>query len=836
MMNFFRKISSNRGQAVVEYALLLMIAALAATAFFALDNNMKSKIQTISTEFETDVALLPNPSPGEIGGCQQNADCLELSPPVAKFQAPSPSYKGREVKLVDESYDIDGYVEHYIWSVDGQVIRMNKSEISDKGGLYYTFRNSGTYNVSLLVVDNDGLVSALETKTITILNRNPTVSVVAENEKGEIGSSVTVLQGCTATFFTNYADADLPYDKLTLLSIFTDQSGVTSRDNTAPNEFKRDFLNLGRNTYYVQVTDEDGATATATATVNVVPNPTGACAVDKDVEKPVYKIIVEGVYTQTGNVYTFKAGTKATVKPSVTWGSFPANSVPYYWEATQGNTKGDWYTPATGSSLNYPYPNQTFTLVTDDITVTGMARDTSALSNEDNPELRGMSNKDTVVLRVDLTGVNTRPNPIISLNDKKNRSDVEPVTIIDVTGLPNETFEAKVESILSDDDRGLAIKGVRWKLPDGTWRPAANENGAEAIKDTDGNTRWYYLGKVNSPDTFLNTQKFKWTSGGTNQWVYELQVISEKNIVSATNAKKTIKVTYDPNKPPVGVCNPNPSITYEGFPLTLNAQGSHDPDGPTPQVRWSMNGGSSYSGWQSPSQNVPTNSSWIWHSPQKRTILLEVKDDKNEVVKVNCPIEIKQVPVADGFYLFPEFWYVEDRVQNNGQDIRIANRSGDMKYIYYSLFSAYGLPGGEYTGDLNDKTYNAGINEAHHSQATTLETGSYAGVFLVSVHIADKDRFVSQTTCLNGGTIVQKTINGGYTDACTKSSHYFRMKAYTATSGNLGSGSSTSCTYRSVHRDLRTFSQYVSRWGKGATDQTEYYDVGENIKSKLTCR
>lgn len=836
MLNFFRKISSKRGQAVVEYALLLMIAALTATAFFALDNNMKSKIQTISTEFETDVAMLPNPSPGEIGGCQKNDDCLELSPPVAKFQAPSPSYKGREVKFVDESYDIDGYVEHYIWSVDGQVIRMNKSEISDKGGLYYTFRNSGTYNVNLLVVDNDGLVSALESKTITILNRNPTLSVQVENEKGDIGSSVSVMQGCTATFFTDYADADLPYDQLTLLSVFTDQSGVTSRDNTAPNEFSRDFQNLGTNTYYVQVTDEDGASASSTVTVNVVPNSTGACASDKNVVKPVYKIIVEGVYTQKGNVYTFKEGTKATVKPSVTWGTYSVHSIPYYWEATQGNTTGDWYSPAAGSSLNYPYPNQTFTLITDDITVTGMARDTSALSNADNPELRGMSNKDTVVLRVDLGGVDTRPNPIISLNNKKNRSDVEPVTIVDVTGLPNQTFEARVESVLSDDDRGLAIKGVRWKLPDGTWRPSANENGAEAIQDTDGNTRWYYLGKVNSPDTFLNTQKFKWTSGGTNQWVYELQVISEKNIVSTTNAKKTIRVTYDSNKPPVGVCTPNPSETYTGRPLTLNAMGSNDPDGPTPQVRWSMNNGQTFSGWQSPSQNVPTNSSWIWNTPQKRTILLEVKDDKNETVRVNCPVEIKARPTKDNFYFEPEYWYVEDRVQNSGQDIRIANRSTPMNKVYYSLFSAYGLPGGNYTGAISDKTFNAGINVTHHSQSTTMETANHAAVFLVSVHVVDQDRFVDQSTCLNGGSIVQKTINGQYTESCSKASHYFRMAAYTSTSGNLGSGGTSTCTYRSVHRDLKTFSQYRSRWGAGATDKTAYYDVGANLRYKLTCR
>lgn len=836
MMNFFKRLSSKRGQAVVEYALLLLIATLSATAFFALDNNMKDKIQTISSDFETDVVPPPPTVIGDPKGCSQNDDCLELSPPVAKFQSPSPNYKGRDIKFIDESYDIDGYVEHYIWSIDGQVIRMNKTDIADKGGLVHSFRNSGTYQVSLLVVDNDGLVSNLESKTVTVLNRNPVLTLTVENESGQLGSSVTVLQGCTATFFTTYTDPDLPYDKLDLLSIFTDQSGVTSSDNTAPNQFTRDFPNLGNNTYYVQVTDEEGSSASATVSVNVIPNPTGNCAVNKNVTKPVFKIVVEGVFTQQGNVYLFKPGAKATVKPSVTWGSYPAHQIPYYWVASQGNTTGQWYTTANGSSLSYPYPNSTFTLSTADITVTGMARDTSALSNNADPSLRGMSNKDTVILRVDGANSSATPTPIISLNNMRNRSDVEPITIVDVSKIANKTFEANVESALSTDDQGFKIQGVRWKLPDGSWRPFANENGAQSITDSKGVVRWFYLGKVNSPDSILNKQKFIWINGAKNEWVYELQVINEKNVVSATTAKKTIKLTNDPNKLPVGVCTPNPVTGYTGQPITLNASGSNDPDGPTPQVRWSNNGGTTYTGWQSPSTNVPTNNQWRWTTPQKFNILLEVKDDKNAVTKVNCPVEIVTTPTADGFYFYPEYWFVEDRVQNAGTDIKVSNRSNPMNKVYYGLISAYGSPGGTYLGTLADETYNAGINVSHHQETRFIDTSNYAATFIVTVHVADSDGHVAKSTCKGGGYIIKKTINGKQIDACSKSSHYFRMAAFTSSGGNLSTGSSGSCTYRSVHKDLKTFTQYRNTWGKGATDATAYYDVAAALKSKLTCR
>ena len=186
-MKLLQKLSLKRGQAVVEYALLLMIAALTATTFFALDDNLKVKITSIATDLTSELPVLDRePDDPERPVCpKEDPNCLELSPPVAKFKVPSPNYKGREIRIVDESYDVDGYVEHYIWSVDGQVMKKSREDIQKDGGLVVKFRKSGTYNVNLIVIDNDGLISTLVSDTLVVENRAP---VRSEEHTSELQS------------------------------------------------------------------------------------------------------------------------------------------------------------------------------------------------------------------------------------------------------------------------------------------------------------------------------------------------------------------------------------------------------------------------------------------------------------------------------------------------------------------------------------------------------------------------------------------------------------------------------------------------------------------------
>lgn len=836
-MKFLKKLSLKRGQAVVEYALLLMVAALTATAFFALDESLQVKVTNIATSLASELPVLDREVEPDVTGCEEENDCLKLSPPVAKFKVPSPNYKGREIRIVDESYDIDGYVEHYIWSVNGVIMKKSREDIAADGGLVVKFRESGTYNVNLLVVDNDGLISALESKTLTVINRNPVLTLNVENEKGALGSSVDVFQGCTATFYTHYTDPDLPYDVLTLYSQFTDQSGVVSSDNTAPNQFKRDFPNLGRNTYLVTVTDEDKASVTATVTVNVIPNPNGigvcADALANPV-KPKYSIEVERSDGQPvrkeGNVYYFPANSYAIVKPVVEWGSYPAHQIPYYWSATQGNIKG-WYTSMDGSRLTFPYPAppNMFLLTTKDITVTGMARDTSAISNTADPNLRGMSNTDTVILRVEKTAY-AGPRPIISLFESKTKqypSIEKEVREVDITDAPGLSYKAQIESVMSDDPQGKKIIGYRWLMSDGkTWRPLDGENGAEVIVDNNGNSKWWYTKPLNSPDTLDGKKTFTWVKDKPNTWTYQLEVINEDKIASATPAKKTIKLTYNPNKPPVAACSPDPAKIFKGKgSIALSAKGSSDPDkGDTIEARWSKDG-KSWTGWQNISENIPSN--WTFNSDT--TVKLEVRDNKLAVSKKDCTIKVKEI-APDGFAFNLDFWYIEDRVQKAPSTIHLSNRTDPLSYIgvtKWRIESVY--------GESNGDVYNPTPYYSDHRQQQNYGVNGEAGTYIVTLHVSDNnDGF--PTDC--GGFPYEEMDVGGKTYGfCKKGSHFFKMDKFTRPKVSGGSGGSGTCTYYSVAADLTAHSQYESKWKKGATDKVAgVADVKQDITDMLKCQ
>lgn len=865
MMSLIKKIFNQQsGQAMVEYALLLALTTLTITAFLNLDDKMKVKVRTIAEDFSADVILLPD---GEVHKPPRD---LELSPPVAQFNAPSPNYKGREILFADSSYDVDGYVEHWRWKINGQDIKRSKTEIERDGGLKHTFRNTGTYTVSLFVFDNDGLVSNVVTKTISIVNRAPEINVTAQNQEGVTGTNITVAQTCKATFFTTYSDPDLPFETVFLQSRFVDHTGVVSTDDSAPHQFTREFVNLGTYTYTVTITDEDGASASATATVTVVPNVKGYCDAN-DLVKPTYSIQVfdqNGVKKTPvgGNVYMFNEGDEAYVHGIVKWGSLPAHATAYYFRATQdGKTNFDrWQNtnilkqPATVKFKRGDKP----------ITVMGMARDTSATSNVANPSLQGMSNQDTVILMVDSLNQLDEPIATISYNSGKepssSNSEANKTTTFDVSKQTNKFVEITIESNLSKAFSGQTnvnnskITGVRWKLPDGSWAPKANASGAFYDQNQ---KKWYYSSTVNSPDSKV---KLIWAPTGKNFWDYELEVVNSLKMV-ATTKKKFVIQNNDADKPPVAVCNPKEATSNMGQPIPMNASGSTDDKG-TVQARWSLdNFNNSASAWQPPNQNVPSNEVWNNLKEGRHTIYLEVRDNANQTTKAECFVTVKKITDTSN-KIRPEVNYIEHRVRFATQEqIPFVNRTNtvsgfDKTKVHYTIWSNElyttdsGKFGPNYTINYVGASSATAVSENPHTNSASrknLITTSTPGAYRIYIYAADADGIVASNDCV-AGSIFKVDVYGKVIDACGKGTFYFRfgqqiaggeVQAVTVSGteaahyGVNWSGSHSSWRASSCHKIakyMNVYHLYESAYqGGGSWDKYEQIDVRARIEYML---
>lgn len=859
----------NTGQALVEYAMLLALTTLTITAFLNMNDQMKVKIQTVASDFETDMILLPEPEPP----VKPDRD-MELSPPVAQFNAPSPNYKGREILFTDSSYDVDGYVEHWRWTIDGKPMNRSKAEIERDGGLKHSFRYSGSYNVSLYVFDNDGLVSNIVNQQVTVINRDPTVTVVAQNQMGVTGTSITVPQMCFATFLTTYTDPDLPYDELKLFSRFIDHTGVASTDDSAPHQFTRQFVNLGTNTYTVTVTDEEGRSASATATVTVVPNPSGTCD-GTPAKKPVYKIEVfdaKGIKKtpEFANVYTFNEGDQAFLYGRVTWGTFQAHSIPYHFNSVQNSQTlvNKWQET---DLLKQPLV-VTFKRGDKPITVTGMARDMSASSDTPDPNLNGMSNKDTVILTVNNTApLLDKPIAVISYNGGKDPSSSDsnakpnvPITTIDLSKEKNKYVEIDVESHLSKAFTGATntnnakIKGVRWKLPNGTWRPNANE--ANTIYDSESK-KYYYKDTPKSPDSKV---KLTWVKDKENTWVYELEVVNNLGMTAKTTKTFVLKNGDGNDKPPVPVCTPNPYEGHHGDALKITAAKSTDDKG-TVQVRWSLdNFVESGSGWQAPTAYPPDNEKWRSLTIGTHTIWLEAKDNANQTAKIECKVIIKKVEdVANN--IRPELNYIEHRVRfASNQPVPFRNTTNSptfgsnfkLKDIHYTAWT-----NDLYTSDVTtfetQVTNHVGASNgnslgdnAHTKNSLDLITTNHPGAYKIYIWASDKDGVVKTAQCKDGD-VEKKTINGETIDMCGKGTFYFRFGKQVAGGGvenysvsnESGLGISSwgshhrnwpSLACHKISKSMSTYGQYQQAYqGGGAWDQHGEVYVDERIKIML---
>ncbi len=104
---------------------------------------------------------------------------VELLPPVADAGPDQTVDEGQVVTFdASNSYDPDGVIVNYSWDFD------NDGQADATGVIVsYVFENSGVYNVSLTVTDNDGL-QARDYVTVIVGNVLPIVTISAEPQEG----------------------------------------------------------------------------------------------------------------------------------------------------------------------------------------------------------------------------------------------------------------------------------------------------------------------------------------------------------------------------------------------------------------------------------------------------------------------------------------------------------------------------------------------------------------------------------------------------------------------------------------------------------------------------
>lgn len=187
---------------------------------------------------------------------------IELIPkaPEAFFTYfPTIPYTGETVTFnASESFDSDGSIVSYSWAFgDGA---NGTGEV-----VTHTYSDNGTYAVTLILTDNDGLFDKTSID-ITVLNKPP-IALFTE-------SATTILIGETIVF-----NASESYDSDgSIVSYFWDFGDVTNAT-----DFIVSHVYTTNGTFIVTLTviDDDGAPTLVNATKTVLPNPTLATSTTK---------------------------------------------------------------------------------------------------------------------------------------------------------------------------------------------------------------------------------------------------------------------------------------------------------------------------------------------------------------------------------------------------------------------------------------------------------------------------------------------------------------------------------------------------------------------------
>jgi PKD repeat protein len=177
-------------------------------------------------------------------------------PPTANFSVSPSSPKTLEnVTFESTSSDSDGAIVSYGWELDGD------NDFDDHFGQSAgkVFSPSGTYPISLKVIDNDG-ASHVVTKNVVIANRPPTADFDFSPAAPKKNENIT---------FTSLASD--PENRIQFLE--WDLDGDNQFDDAFGPTAQKSFDSPGSKTVRLRITDSDGGSDTATKTINVPSQP-----------------------------------------------------------------------------------------------------------------------------------------------------------------------------------------------------------------------------------------------------------------------------------------------------------------------------------------------------------------------------------------------------------------------------------------------------------------------------------------------------------------------------------------------------------------------------------
>lgn len=150
-------------------------------------SNQQSPSHSYAAAGDYNVSLIVIDDDGEASVAKQETVTVVANvPPTASF-----TYNAEylEVEFIDGSTDGDGTIVSYLWD-------FGDTNMSNRSNPTHTYNTNGTYTVSLMVTDDDGVQSTAFEETITVAaNVPPTASFTEVVDHGEVTFTSNAMDG-----------------------------------------------------------------------------------------------------------------------------------------------------------------------------------------------------------------------------------------------------------------------------------------------------------------------------------------------------------------------------------------------------------------------------------------------------------------------------------------------------------------------------------------------------------------------------------------------------------------------------------------------------------------
>jgi len=167
-------------------------------------------------------------------------------PPVAIIEGLLIGFPGESIDFTgSKSYDTDGFITSYNWNLDDGAI-LNGENIS------HIYSNSGSYNITLTVFDNNGAKNSTKSNVIIIKGNNPPeLNISILNIPGNLSVNLTI----TVT--------DRDGDNLICTIDWDDKTIPKILDLTSNQSITETHIYESYDTYEIYVSADDGSTITS---------------------------------------------------------------------------------------------------------------------------------------------------------------------------------------------------------------------------------------------------------------------------------------------------------------------------------------------------------------------------------------------------------------------------------------------------------------------------------------------------------------------------------------------------------------------------------------------